>query len=1305
MNPSQLGISPSSLPSLNQYSFSNKLISKKSFNNSSDSSPENTNKKIKHQAKKLDDLTQRGKKRKIDNTEFDAQKHSANKKNKTKAERSQEAQSTKVHFLGAEEVKLLEKSMQKKEEADVSDPKPESKFKFSAGIRKLDPKVIQRRLFPELQEGKPLISLLSLIGKMIEKDNEGRKEKQKVVPLHYAIEKKWEPKEHNGFDLKAYTIAIEGIRKTTRAHKEEGFSSEQKLKNSAHIDFFYRESSREIYAITTDQTYQILTSYTDYSWPKAFCKKFLDPMRITQITRKFIFKDEKERMSKFTIPQKFELIKDRDCIYSEIILPVRDSSPLSLLHSLKGRDTSVKVQTSQIRFTANFEMGDFANIVSHDSDPSNSEISQVMIDLFEPLDYMVKVEDPELVIKLKSQIQHEIWKTIQSKEVLKNYSFCPTFLSDYTQSKLDKLFIQYDGKKSEIKKFATLNEIIEEIRLKFHFSKTLSSEEIDKKFQTIHVSYDEKKLIPLIDSILGEITYAGKIYFRINKCFYYLSGDYLSLVHIDFRRNLNELLLPSNHPGALQIPWGGQKVHGNITSTMLKKWGLSEAEKQSVCYLEKKEDHYSVNFSKLKGEILNNTIVREYQQKLENYFAKNTVLKNKELNELFKIIGIGEPAFNEILEELTQQRKIFKKEKDKLFVINPLIGDKKISNDLSLLCDKYFAREGEGDYNELYLYDKKNHGKLYGADEGFLVGDRILPFGIEIFDILYYTKDTTYIYHVKEGFDLHTRDALSQLTNSVEMIYEAKYAATEMSVLDKWFELATDTKTTGASPDRSYREKLAKQANHLGKEAFKDIFLKRKLVFVYAVLDSHEEPLSLAREQELKERFNPVDFDNESLTKTKDVGQKIFTDLKSQNFLDSKGRLTSKFYASSKERFTKDFIHSFSTEIKKNIYDILHAHASQFNSTIAFLELKRARKRIKKYNFELKICQIQRPSFEASKTDQKNILTDCGIVKNSITKIEEVNNRSLQPLLSQKKQINAINERDTAASTITYEFKGKHYYKKRETLGDGACALHALMHNSHLNHKYVFSLDKNAQSTEIGKKAKEYFLDQVLDNQANYKNLIYDCLLEFVRSDKKLYTNYERSIKKEKEEQQSAIENCKAYILQEQSKDPLFFSKVYPMLRKSKAEYELMDDKILKKLLKNDKDACYNAYCAVRDETLPLLNNRKGFAKIQDECVKSNEGIKLKSENILLTNEYWHLYSANFLKTSYHLSDRELEFAATLFNKKVILFSGIQEPQILNAEGKKTVYILHDGNHQFGHYSRLSHYKKIKEGNANTKLY
>lgn len=153
--------------------------------------------------------------------------------------------------------------------------------------------------------------------------------------------------------------------------------------------------------------------------------------------------------------------------------------------------------------------------------------------------------------------------------------------------------------------------------------------------------------------------------------------------------------------------------------------------------------------------------------------------------------------------------------------------------------------------------------------------------------------------------------------------------------------------------------------------------------------------------------------------------------------------------------------------------------------------------------------------------------------------------------------------------------------------------------------------------------------------------------------------------------------------------DPIYYSNLYPHLKTAHEKYKQMDAATLKTILKEKRTARFNAFHSVLEEVLPILNKIQNFPKLYNKFKLAQKNYAVKSKAALLTNTYWKPFQDAVIEPDYYLSDKELELAAHLFNKKVILFSDDQEPQLINENGQKTVFIKHEGNEKIGHYSRL----------------
>lgn len=230
---------------------------------------------------------------------------------------------------------------------------------------------------------------------------------------------------------------------------------------------------------------------------------------------------------------------------------------------------------------------------------------------------------------------------------------------------------------------------------------------------------------------------------------------------------------------------------------------------------------------------------------------------------------------------------------------------------------------------------EETYNRSYASDKGYLVFDQICPDNIELCDILKYTNDALYLYHVKEEFGQHTRDACSQILNAATVIRSAITVHQSPNYLEKLWSQAT---TLPENP-KDWKKYLKTKLDHLGKEAFIKIFHDLKIVFVYAYLPSQKQSLSnmlKASEEEMKEELK--------------------NKLTNSSYLDSYGRLTGTFFSTNQ----KDFVlEGEDKNSNRSIYKKLKAR--QFSkSTLAKIELTHLARNLQNLNFEFKICEISR---------------------------------------------------------------------------------------------------------------------------------------------------------------------------------------------------------------------------------------------------------------------------------------------------------------------------------------------------------
>lgn len=1125
------------------------------------------------------------------------------------------------------------------------------------GIRKLDPDKIQSYLSPKFEGEKPLFELIDTIIAVenVARQERAEKENKLFSPIVPIEGEQWDPSSHFQFDCKCFHMTAAGVSKEGKAHEQLGAVNPFDEKWRSLFTFFYREKTRELYALGHKHTWEVLRPYTDYSFPGQFCRRYLDPKKVRKVVRETVFGDVRTEALSFSGTQRMGLLEGRDKLYSQINLTFRRGIPLLKLPIFltpKGnepnKDIGVTVQVGQIRIHKSLALQEYPQLLDHFS--KKETIPKQVEDQFEVLDYLQKVEEEKERATLQSFFLNKLGECLK-KGTKSGFVLHHKFHNDFLDSPAESLVLSRGRRKVALSLFSSLNDVLVALAGIVPDLTKMNTKEIRKELEGVKLCFDGKNDYPLLDCVEGEIRTKGQAYFRINKCFYRLSGDYLSLVHLDFRRSLSNLLLKKEEEGALPLSWGGQKSHGHLTATAAGgKKQLEALAKKKVSYLDLKKTQADVCFTTLKGAILQNPLIRTYRDAIEKLLQGR---KQMTLLSLETSLKLNKGGAKEIWEELTKERPVLEKIKDKYYVVNPLTDDKKLAKVLDPLCFAHFAKETEGNYNERYL-----------EESNCIVGDRILPFGIEIFDLVRFTDTTTYIYHVKEGFDLHTRDALDQLMNAAEMIYEARYGDTKQNVLEEWYRQACNP-TGVRREDKAYRAKLAEKMKKMGLEEFKKLFCENKLVFVYAILDHHAAECTLEKEMGLKENFQQSDFAGvlKQEKKTAEVAKEIFPSLQKAGFLDQKGRLTSSFYATAKDRFAVDFSLDIPDAAKRRIHDILSTQKSQFDSTIALLTLRRTRDRLQRYPFEFKVCQIKRSEYDESLPDQMPILYDF------------VSNLTPVPVPS-----------------VTYGFGGQQWVRKQETRGDGACSIHALLGNQTINNRLTFippsGEDDDSHDANYNEAAKNHFLDRMKEEQDSHFDEYLGCLEEAFQNDAIVQAAYQKHQREAKEALNQAKAGIDAFFLTLLDL-PAPYPTLAPILKASDPKFAGFSDAQLLDLLKNDSAKRGTALWSSLDALHPHLTPFPEWDDLRNAHSAADDAFKEKRQEFYFDDDLFEKYREKVLPYHYHLSDSELELAAYLFDKRVILFSENAPPREIHPAGAETVAIFHEGNHIKGHYTRL----------------
>jgi hypothetical protein len=297
-------------------------------------------------------------------------------------------------------------------------------------------------------------------------------------------------------------------------------------------------------------------------------------------------------------------------------------------------------------------------------------------------------------------------------------------------------------------------------------------------------------------------------------------------------------------------------------------------------------------------------------------------------------------------------------------------------DELGRLDEPWKNEDEEDDYN-----------KKYASKNGFIVGDKSTVKTIELFDLMFHDQESnlSFLYHVKKGFGQSTRDACSQVINCANIIRLSMQGnSNQLDIIKEAYEKYSKNWKHEIRPDFISSCDKFKRA-------------LERAIFVYAVapnlkLRSKTSQLSInhyygnqkkrkeSRSLHLEKNFKSKIFANdissllkqkgekfykkiaESVCETKKegernlcqiLGEKIVDKLKDENYIDSKGEVTSKLLYCTKKSFKLSCFERNAAQ-NERIFYLLSPYLSFFDSLGAKLEVIRTCKELAENEFDNK---------------------------------------------------------------------------------------------------------------------------------------------------------------------------------------------------------------------------------------------------------------------------------------------------------------------------------------------------------------
>lgn len=796
---------------------------------------------------------------------------------------------------------------------------------------------------------------------------------RRVVRVYNEVErnkkqgdKPFELLEERQFPLNYRMMAYRQVQNfVTNIEKTVGREEESVMR--VYILFFFRtRPADEIVALTTGHAHRIVEKCASYSFPLQVGMRVLDPERIDEIKRRsLIVPGQQETLIK---PSGRELCKSASLYYLVLSFKARVKQNSSLM-SLSVFDSLplVEIGARKVRFHERLKLDSYPSLLDHCSKYVRGEdtyaltagMRETVDPQFEFLQFLQPADESGSVLdaKLVEQVvdDHAKGRVLRASLF---YKLLDEFLGGNTfeiQSDRGSRFLLLSNEPPSLERViaSMLRDGGTLTAGMFTARKLRFKDRTGKNHEDLIANFLE-----------GEIrSIEGVSYFKLRGMWYMLAADYLTLVHEDFKNLLRQTLIQPTHEAQLTRPWRGNKKRGSLIEQDVKavlslpdgiRSFMKKLKDTNVCYV---SEDSTIQQRALVGEILDEACVANNKQKIEEKLLSGAKLPDDEVLE-----GLFGPTGSKIKKALQKKRSVVAANGRQHFVVNPFpypLRAEPALNDcydafvafLAEKCEMARVTEDEAAYSRTYLYSATAERAPFGVNEGALVFDQICPDKIEPCDVLRYTKDTVYLYHIKETFGNPTRDACSQVLNAAKEFRSALSTRQAETYLLRLWRLATN-------PEESlqvWRKDMRTQLEALGQENFFRLFYDRKMVFVYAFLNQGQ---NFQEEAKRSSCLSSECF--REIVPGKEVA--VFEALKKEQYLDDRGRLTGKFMGSSQTRFT---LAGFESE-QKAIYDRVSQYASESGSTIAKLELIRLAQEMRSLGFEFRICQIPRQDDGAS---------------------------------------------------------------------------------------------------------------------------------------------------------------------------------------------------------------------------------------------------------------------------------------------------------------------------------------------------
>ena len=414
----------------------------------------------------------------------------------------------------------------------------------------------------------------------------------------------------------------------------------------------------EIFAITSNDAWQVIVKFRDYSFPIKIAKKVVDPELSTSDSKHIAgLKNSSSETYREGISAQRNEIQSTWQIFKTFSSHFKLGSSmysLEVFNPMMNRKISVQIKDGSILINHEMGMAAYEEIVEHFGKIDRGEKTFIEVDgrpqeekddpAFRYLEYIQRVRG-EVLEKLNIRWMEIIWIHFQSGASSQSITFVHRYYRDFYGSSLfelkhqDGIHYEWHHRPSFLEVCKALKEILPPVK---------SAEEFSKELDKVKIKYDKKAgFHPIKEFFQGEVKFEKEMYFRNDGAWFQSRVEHLALLQRSFFDLLSTHLLRPNESGYLQKPWIAKEEWASFSlQDVLSKTQLSE-EQANAAIKTLSETFFSFidKQGAVKNFLISSAVFRDKLLKknkeaieglLEACHSAHTPLKIDELHKLFK---------------------------------------------------------------------------------------------------------------------------------------------------------------------------------------------------------------------------------------------------------------------------------------------------------------------------------------------------------------------------------------------------------------------------------------------------------------------------------------------------------------------------------------------------------------------------------------------------------------------------------------------------------------------------------------------